>query len=570
MVKSAVAAWMHDLRPSMQDPQSPPQSAQRRRRRVAGATPRHTGLWHPDDVPATPKSLLAITPPRPSRGDKHGAARAAEAGTQHVENRPPYNSPPRATRVALRGRPSSPRSSSETQRSVLNDSVASSTARELSPLSGRLQPRGSPAPRSRSRSPLRRLQTSPGEPVLDGGTGALISHISHLRSALRAAYGKLDTLEKERSALKQQLSDVASDTGAHAARMRVLEKQLQAARRQDEGKLSSALNDEQQKNDALRKTLDHRMREVALLSGELKERDGQIVQLQLARDAALDDADRLRGEVIDLQHSLETLQESLRVLEQHNVDLADKQAALEDAVQEAEAQVHGMKEQQRGYAHDGDAVQQLGGWLLPASPRAACGFQDEPAKSSSARSQSEVARGVKTHAHHASNHPRLLRASARARCYLRDGARERPVAIGADAGSDGPWPRSPDWMLAEGEARPGQDLDLQAASAQYVRKEVLDQVKLKAKADLVQLESELMAVILAMEAEHRGAAGGGKAVSPTSTPKLTPTSRPDSAERSLSPGAISSISPVAARTRSSPAQTAADDAHQGSLTVGIR
>jgi len=582
MVKSSVAAWMQDLRPSMQDPQSPPLPARRGRR--AGGTPCRpaqgpTGLWHHEEVPATPTSLLAVTPPRPSRGDKHKASRA-KASAQHAENRPPFNNSPSPGG----GRSSSPRSSTETQESLLNDS-ASSTARALSPLTERRQSRALPARScSRSRSPLRRVRNSPGRPEQDEGTAALLSHISQLRAALRDAVCKLDTLEKERSALKEQLSGVANDTGAHAARMRVLEKQLQAARREDDGKLSSALIAEQQKNESLRKTLDHRVREVALLTGELKERDGQIEKLRMARDAALDDADQLRGDVIHLKHSLEALQESLRVLEQQNVDLADKHAALEDALQDSEAkkqalvqEVYRIKEESCEDAREGHAVLQLSGWLLPASPRAQPHVDDvlgvdgdlqrEPARSNPQQfqsMQSEMVHGVPNHGHahsHVSNnHLRLLRVSERTRGPLRDGAHEQS---GVSAGST---LRHPGCMHAEGEPHqdPYPDLDSPGAGAQYVRREVLELVKLKAKADLVQLETELMAVIQAMEVrhssdEHRGAAARGHVASHLLTPDLRPALRPQSADSSPSPGAVSEIRQPSAspttRTTSPPART---------------
>jgi hypothetical protein len=576
MVKSSVAAWMQDLRPSMQDPQSPPQPGRRGRR--AGGTPCDTAqgatdrLWHHDEVPVTPSSLLAVTPPRPSRGDKHQASRA-EASAQHAENRPPFNNAPSPGGGRSRGRSSSPRSSTETQGSLLNDS-ASSTARALSPLNERRQSRLSPARScSRSRSPLRRVKASPG-PEQDAGTEGLLSHIRQLRAALRAAVCKLDTLEKERSALKEQLSGVANDTGAHTARMRVLEKQLQAVQRQDDGKLSSALIAEQQKNESLRRTLDHKVREVALLTGELKERDGQIEKLRMARDAAVHDADQLRGELIHLQHCLEALHESLRVLKQQNIDLADKHAALEDALQDSEAKKHAlvqelyqMKEEKCGDAREDHAVLRLSGWLLPASPRAQphvadvleadCDLQREPARSNPQQPQSmhpEVVHALPNqghaHSHVSKNHLRILRVSERARGPLRDGAEEQS---GVSAGSTLPHPAC---MHPEGEPNqdPYPDLDSPGASAQYVRREVLELVKLKAKADLAQLETELMAVIQGMEAQHRAAAGRGNVASHLLTPDLTPAFRPQSADNAPSPGAVSEMTSPTTRTTSPPAR----------------
>ena len=555
----------------MQDPESPPQPARRGRR--AGGTPcgaaqGATGrLRHHDEVPTTPMSLLAVTPPRPSRGDKHKASRA-ETFAQHAENRPPFNNSPSPGGGRSRGRSSSPRSrsdpcvsSTETQGSLLNDS-ASSTARALSPLTERRQSRLSPA---RTCSPEQ-----------DAGTEGLLSHIRELRAALRAAVCKLDTLEKERSALKEQLSGVADDSGAHAARMRVLEKQLQAAQRQDDGKLSSALIAEQQKNESLRKTLDHKVREVALLTGELKERDAQIEKLGMARDAAVDDADQLRGDVIHLQHCLEALQESLRVLEQQNVDLADKHAALEDALQDSEAkknalvqEVYRMKEEKCGDAHEDHAVLRLSGWLLPASPRAQphvadvlgadCDLQREPARSNPQQSHSmhsEVVHALPSHGHahsHVSNnHLRMLQVSKRARGPLRDGAEEQS-GVSAQQQSTLPHPAC---MHPQGEPQqdPYPDLDSPGAGAQYVRREVLELVKLKAKADLAQLETELMAVIQAMEAQHRGAAAGGNVSSHLLTPDLTPALRPQSADNSPSPGAVSEMTSPTTRTKSPPAR----------------
>ena len=120
----------------------------------------------------TPISLLAQTPPRASRGG--GLSTCGE-------NRPPYNSPPRSMHDAS------------------FSSSPDSTALDLSPM------------RTRSNSPLERLRTSPSSH--DAGTGVLISHVSQLRSALRAAYGKLDILEHERAALKEQLAEVVSDAG---------------------------------------------------------------------------------------------------------------------------------------------------------------------------------------------------------------------------------------------------------------------------------------------------------------------------------------------------------------------
>jgi hypothetical protein len=90
------------------------------------------------------------------------------------------------------------------------------------------------------------------------------------------------------------------------------------------------------------------------------------------------------------------------------------------------------------------------------------------------------------------------------------------------------------------------------AGAQYVRREVLEQVKLKAKADLAQLETELMAVIQAMEAENRGAARRGNVESPWLTPDLTSALRPQTADKSPSPGEVSEMTWATTRRTSSP------------------
>jgi hypothetical protein len=106
-------------------------------------------------------------------------------------------------------------------------------------------------------------------------------------------------------------------------------------------------------------------------------------------------------------------------------------------------------------------------------------------------------------------------------------------------------------MHAEGEPHQDSypDLDFPGAGAQYVRREVLELVKLKAKADLAQLESELMAVIQAME--NRGAAGRGNAESSWLTPDLTQAFRPQSADNSPSPGEVREMT-WATRTTSAP------------------
>jgi hypothetical protein len=264
------------------------------------------------------------------------------------------------------------------------------------------------------------------------------------------------------------------------------------------------------------------------------------------------------------------------VLEQQNVDLADKHAALEDALQDSEAkknalvqEVYRMKEEKCGDAHEDHAVLRLSGWLLPASPRAQphvadvlgadCDLQREPARSNPQQSHSmhsEVVHALPSHGHahsHVSNnHLRMLQVSKRARGPLRDGAEEQS-GVSAQQQSTLPHPAC---MHPQGEPQqdPYPDLDSPGAGAQYVRREVLELVKLKAKADLAQLETELMAVIQAMEAQHRGAAAGGNVSSHLLTPDLTPALRPQSADNSPSPGAVSEMTSPTTRTKSPPAR----------------
>ncbi len=108
-------------------------------------------------------------------------------------------------------------------------------------------------------------------------------------------------------------------------------------------------------------------------------------------------------------------------------------------------------------------------------------------------------------------------------------------------------------MHAEGEPHQDPYPDLDFPGAQYVRREVLEQVKRKAKADLAQLETELMAVIQAMETENRGTAGRGNGESPWLTPEFTPALRPQTAENSPSPAEVSQMTWATTRTTSPPA-----------------
>ena len=228
-----------------------------------------------------------------------------------------------------------------------------------------------------------------------------------------------------------------------------------------------------------------------------------------------------------------------------------------------------MKEEKCGDAHEDHAVLRLSGWLLPASPRAQphvadvlgadCDLQREPARSNPQQSHSmhsEVVHALPNHGHahsHVSNnHLRMLQVSKRARGPLRDGAEEQS-GVSAQQQSTLPHPAC---MHPQGEPHqdPYPDLDSPGAGAQYVRREVLELVKLKAKTDLAQLETELMAVIQAMEAQHRGAAAGGNVSSHLLTPDLTPALRPQSADNSPSPGAVSEMTSPTTRTKSPPAR----------------
>ena len=47
----------------------------------------------------------------------------------------------------------------------------------------------------------------------------------------------------------------------------------------------------------------------------------QIVQLRLERDAAREEIETLRGDIADLNHGMQSLQESLRLMEERNADL---------------------------------------------------------------------------------------------------------------------------------------------------------------------------------------------------------------------------------------------------------
>ena len=125
--------------------------------------------------------------------------------------------------------------------------------------------------------------------------------------------------------------------GSHTARMRVLEKQLQAARRKDESNATSALRDALQKTESDRKALGHKEREIAALTAELNERAGQVAEVRSSRDAALTAADVLRHDLRDLQSNIDTLQESVRCVEASNADLMRQNTALETDLVETHA-----------------------------------------------------------------------------------------------------------------------------------------------------------------------------------------------------------------------------------------
>ena len=597
MVKTSLA-WTASLRPSMHDPPSPQQSQNARARRTQGThgpRPGPKGVWQPESEPSTPKALLAITPPRP--------AASCKQKSQLAESVQPCNSPTRATRIAVA------QSVSQLQMGMHApelDESASPCVHSLSPFEhpGTHLPSASPARkqrrgnvnanqcfvnvsngspsvaanhsglRSRSRSPLKRITSSTPESdskyseQSDHDTSeVLISHISQLRSALSAAYGKLDMLEQERSSLKEQLAEVVSDSGAHAARMRVLEKQLQAARRQDEDVMSNALIVAQQKNEALRQTLNHKEREVVMLTAELQERDEQTAELCLSRDKALQEVNQLRRDVGDFKPRIKLLQETLRLAEERNTDLSVQHAALEIELKESAAESHALSmqlitrsESQNATAEGCDPndpdredagnilrnIFHISTWLPPALTIAGKGIEFDqvacPRSKGSAlpaRTGSTVKREL-TSCEATASQPRLLRMNKQNFFS--------PVA--ADQNEQGEDITSTVASCARTsverqQLETSERMHSPRASRQYVRVEVLEQVKLKAKADLVELESELMAVIVAMEAEQRGASGGGSGINTHNTPTVTPLLKP---RQSQSPS-------LPTRVQSTPAST---------------
>jgi len=475
------------LRPSMQEDGPTLQSPQPVRRRARAGTPGNYrpgrgAIWEPASDASTPRSLLAITPPRGTAvpACRHGASSPTKGvhdpprSRDHRENLPPFNSsPPRSARgrARSRGRPTPPRASSS---KLLEESLDISASPSPHAVCIAASPgdscRSTPVrgTRAMSRS-SQKLHAIGDAPPRNAGTHVLVSHIDHLRSALRAAYGKLDALEQERGALKEQLAEVVSDSGAHAARMRVLEKQLQAVRRQDESNVSSALAAAQQKSEAQRKSLSHKERELAVLSGELEERDGQVVQLRLERDAAREEIEALRGDIADLNHGMQSLQESLRLMEERNADLVCQLAALGDELQQTKSRNNALS---LLMAFNDDMPVGYNEAERSGKTGAALRFRTEGSTPSSEELPREDLGRILAWLPSLEPHRRAQRVDDAA-------IDENGPPESAEGPSSARWPDG------------------------YVRKEVLEQVKMKAKADLAELESELMAVILRMEAEHK-------------------------------------------------------------------
>jgi hypothetical protein len=504
------------LRPSMQDPPTPTQDVHTPSRRRARGTPR--GQWTPDCDPSTPKSLLAITPPRPAGG--HRACR---------ERNPPYNSPSNWTQASSGG------VSFEAKASALDDpdiqTLPLAAKREKLISTSRAHTgAGSSSVKSRSRSlsPWARSATSNARPR-EADNGALISLIHDLRTALRSANEKLDALEFERSSLKRQLAAVVNESGTHSAQMRMLEKQLYAVKRQEENSMASALSSAEQQTESYRKRLSHKDRELGLLRSELEERERQIQQLGLERNAALEEADQLRDDMGDLQHSMQALQESLRLMEERNANVAHEGTLLDTALQEEKsksnrlleellllkkpssisltgnlrAEEESILEEERQIVDHGHRdLLRISKWLPvedlsenelntakvspdESSPR----FMDISTLENMAQ-RSEILlfkqNGGEVHPGHL--HAQSIYSTS-ANCEIPDST---VVAGKEDFGEAGEW----------------------------VRREVLEQVKIKAKADLVEQESELMTIILAMEAEQGGS--GRLRISPVANSDTTP------------------------------------------------
>jgi myosin heavy subunit len=301
---------------------------------------------------------------------------------------------------------------------------------------------------------------------------------SQLMSALRAANDKLDKLETERSGLKKQLADVVSDSGAHAARMRYLEKQVQAARKQKENKLANDLSAAMQKNEALRKSL-------SLLSGDLQERDGQIVQLELARDAALKAEDRLRHDLGVLHHGMQDLEESLRQTQARNADLVAQLGTLEGALRDSQAKNNALllqMEEAKNKTFKEEAKNNI--FKQSAQSTESAGSAERKAEEASCKPPRDASGESSTKAH--SQQPDM-----------------NPADETCSRASSG--------------------------DSKYVRREVLEQVKKKAKADLAELENELMTVVLTMESDCARQAQDQQVATPTllqTPPEVTGWSRP--------------------------------------------
>ena len=497
------------LRPSMQDEVASPQPVPLRRARFVTPERKAGGLWEPAIDVSTPRSLLAITPPRPSNCASPGKAGAGNRRGQR-ENLPPYNSSPPRAAARERSRPTStpPRASSSRLLEESLDTSSSPPAFACNTSSRGDSCVSTPVRRglrSRSRSPLKRHALGEGPPR-EASTKVLVSHIDQLRSALKTAYSKLDTLEQERASLKEQLAEVERDSGAHAARMRVLETQLKAVRRQDENRASSALVSVQQKCESQRKSLSHKERELAVLSSVLEERDGQFVQMKLERDAAREEIETLRDELADLHHGMHSLQESLRLMEERNADLAGQHAALADELEQSKSRNSSLTQQLMAYSDDMEAntqhmieenfaaVEDRRKELTAAGQQddfqdlqrflAWLPFLDSQILCESQRSRETIPLAPSGSVRHGNTRASVAPATA--------GLDQSGISIPHDGTKE----LTP---FAEAPSTPQRAESMDG----YVRKEVLEQVKRKAKSDLAELEGELMSVILRMETEHK-------------------------------------------------------------------
>ena len=423
------------LRPSMQEAPPSTQPTPPPRRRGARTTPRQAPRACEPAEPektSSPKKLRGVR--TPSRDRSWSSRRDPSA---LLENRPPFNGP-------------------------------------CSP-----PPKVVASPRT---LPTRVCEVGAGNTVL-------VSHISELRSALKAAYGKLDQLEVERASLKQQLTGVVQQSGTHSAQMRVLEKQLQNVRKQDDSMPALGAAEK----------LQHKERELNLLRDQLEERDGEIVRLSLERDAAQDVVDELRSETVDLHSSIAQLRQSLCVLQDHNADLAQQNTVL-DAALHAREEAASLDEESKARhtfsASDTDIVQSL---------------------VAEYRQLQEVMR---------ERDGRML--SLQQKCSsLQDHMPEKELEGPENSRLD--MLRAISWLPERQNTREDQRATgLKRQKGEWVRKEELEEVKVKAKRDLVELETELMAIILAMEAEHGASVRARLSPDRQSAATLTPRTGEDS------------------------------------------